>query len=123
MQGNRRRDTRPELRVRSALHLAGYRFRVDHPVPVSDRTVRVDIAFTKHRLAVFIDGCFWHSCPQHGNSPRHNAGYWAAKLQRNVERDVIVTERLRQAGWTVLRMWEHTAPEEVVGHVAENLPK
>lgn len=109
MRANRRSGTRPEVAVRSALHRAGLRFRKDFPVPVQGGRVRPDVVFTRARLAVFIDGCFWHSCPVHGTRPRANADFWAAKLKGNNERDRRDTGRLEEAGWTVLRVWEHEA--------------
>jgi DNA mismatch endonuclease (patch repair protein) len=112
MRSNKRRDTRPELLVRRILHARGLRYRVDHRVVAESRT-RADIAFTRRRIAVFIDGCFWHSCPDHLHLPKANAHYWVPKLARNVERDGEVTALLRRLGWTVLRFWEHEAPEEV----------
>lgn len=114
MQANRSRDTKPELAVRSALHSLGLRYRVAI-APVPDLRRRADIVFTKARVAVFIDGCFWHGCPEHGRTSfNHNADYWPAKIAANVDRDVDTTERLRCAGWTVLRFWEHENVAEVV---------
>lgn len=114
MQANRSRDTKPELTVRSALHGLGLRYRVAiAPVPALRR--RADIVFTKAHVAIFIDGCFWHGCPEHGRSSfNHNADYWPAKIAANMDRDVDTTERLRCAGWTVLRFWEHENVAEVV---------
>lgn len=115
MRGNRRRDTTPERRLRAALHARGYRFRVDLPVHVGPgRRPRPDIAFTRRQLAVFVDGCFWHCCPEHGRPPLTNVGYWGPKLHGNVERDARDTERLRAAGWEVLRLWEHVRVEDAV---------
>lgn len=106
MLANRRRDTQPEMRVRRILHAAGLRYRVDaRPIPATRS--RADIVFTRRRIAVFIDGCFWHRCPLHGVAPKANSSYWAPKLHRNVERDREVTAELTAAGWTVLRFWEH----------------
>src|SRR4051794_31637565 len=117
MQGNRSRDTSPELAVRRRLHAAGIRFRVAHrPEPSLRRTA--DIVFTKQRVAIFIDGCYWHACPEHGTAARTNATYWLQKLQRNVARDADTTSRLEDAGWTVLRFWEHEDPIEVASEVA-----
>jgi DNA mismatch endonuclease (patch repair protein) len=87
MEANRRRDTAPEVRLRSLLHRAGLRFRCDHPIRIDGRIVRVDIVFTRRRLAVFVDGCFWHGCAEHGQIPQANRDYWAAKLTRNAQRD------------------------------------
>lgn len=102
----RRRDTAPELALRRALHSAGLRFRVDFPLPAIPRR-RADVAFTRVELAVFVDGCFWHDCPQHGTRPKVRAAWWAAKLRQNVERDRDTNARLADAGWTALRFWEH----------------
>ena len=112
MQSNRRRDTKPELMVRSLLHRAGLRYRVDH-APLGGRR-RADIVFTRRRVAVFIDGCFWHGCPLHGTQPKANSDYWGPKLLRNQERDRETDLALRAADWTVLRFWEHERPELVV---------
>ena len=117
MQANRSRDTKPELAVRRLLHARGMRYRVNYR-PVKDLRRTADIAFTRRRLAVFIDGCYWHSCPQHGSQPSVNADYWTPKLQRNRARDLETVERLEAAGWTVLRFWEHTDPAEVASAVA-----
>lgn len=117
MRANRRRDTAPEVRVRRALFARGHRYRVDYPVQAGIRRVRVDVAFPRQRLAIFIDGCFWHRCSQHGTSPRHNSGYWAAKLERNVARDMTVTAELTQAGWKVVRIWEHDSAIEAVNAI------
>lgn len=118
MRGNRRRDTGPELRLRSALHARGFRFRIDHPIEAGERRVRPDIVFTRQRVAVFVDGCFWHACPQHGTQPRTHAPYWAQKLARNVARDRRVDADLESSGWRVVRVWEHEAPEAAAGTVA-----
>lgn len=101
-----RRETAPELALRRALHAAGHRFRVVHPVP-GNRRRTVDIAFTRARLAVFVDGCFWHSCPDHGTRPRANEAWWADKLEANRARDADTDRLLAEAGWTVVRIWEH----------------
>jgi DNA mismatch endonuclease (patch repair protein) len=108
MRSNRKRDTKPEVTLRSGLHRAGLRFRKDLPLrPDNGRQIRVDVAFTRQRVAVFVDGCFWHSCPIHGRLPRSNPSYWRPNLARNTERDREVDGRLEQAGWTVVRVWEH----------------
>lgn len=117
MRANRRRDTNPELRLRSALHKLGWRFRVDLPVETAARRVRPDIVFTRHRVAVFVDGCFWHACPEHGEQPRANAPYWDSKFQRNVKRDQADTASLESAGWKVVRIWEHEPICEAVAAV------
>lgn len=107
MKRNVRSGTRPEVQVRSDLHRRGLRFRKDLPLRLSGRVVRPDVVFTRARLAVFVDGCFWHACPTHGNQPRANGDYWRGKLALNVARDRAVDEALRSAGWRVLRAWEH----------------
>jgi DNA mismatch endonuclease, patch repair protein len=119
MQANRRADTRPELAVRSALHARGLRFRKDYPIPIPGRrATRVDVVFISARVAVFVDGCFWHGCPEHGLTPKSNAAYWVPKLERNRERDQRVTEGLEADGWTVVRVWEHEPVREAVARIA-----
>jgi DNA mismatch endonuclease (patch repair protein) len=113
MLGNKRRDTKPELAVRRLLHAQGLRYRVDFRPTATVRS-RADIVFTKQKVAVFIDGCFWHSCPVHATQPKANADYWLPKLARNAARDAEVTELLTDVGWTVLRFWEHEKPETAV---------
>ena len=120
MQGNRRRDTTPELALRSALHRRGRRFRIQYPVPGRSRR-SIDIAFTRVRLAVLVDGCFWHGCPMHGSSPKTNSTYWRAKVLRNQTRDAETDMALHEAGWTVLRIWEHASIEEAVALVENQL--
>lgn len=120
MQGNRGRDTRPELRLRRALHARGLRYRVDHP-PLEGLRRRADVVFTRWRVAVFVDGCFWHGCPQHGTSPRANDDYWRAKIAGNVERDRDTDRQLADAGWWVVRVWEHEPVEAGVERVLEAL--
>lgn len=115
MIANRRRDTQPEVAVRRALHARGLRFRVDYPVLPRRRA---DIAFPKRRIAVFIDGCFWHACPEHGTTAKANAAYWADKLATNKQRDRDSDERLGEEGWIILRFWEHE-PVEAIGDVIE----
>lgn len=118
MQGNRKRDTKPELRLRRWLHAAGFRYRVAVPIRTPHRLVRPDIVFTRARLAVFVDGCFWHGCPTHGVQPRTHVDYWTAKLTGNVERDRRVDAALVEDGWTVLRCWEHDDPAIIGARVA-----
>jgi DNA mismatch endonuclease (patch repair protein) len=122
-QGNRRTGTKPEVALRSALHRRGLRFRKDRPVDAGRRKVRPDIVFTKARVAVFVDGCFWHGCPDHKVVPRSNRDYWVPKLRRNEERDREVDRALASAGWLVLRVWEHEDVEEASRRVVEALAK
>lgn len=106
-----RRDTRPEIELRSELHRRGFRFRVDRR-PEPGIRVRADIVFAKARVAVFVDGCFWHVCPDHQTWPRSNRDWWRAKLQANVARDRRADAALGEAGWEVVRVWEHQPPRE-----------
>lgn len=120
MKRTRRRDTAAELRVRSAVHRRGLRYRVDQPVLPGDRR-RADLVFRRHRVAVFIDGCFWHSCPLHGTQPKRNGEWWLEKLAGNVERDRDTDARLGRAGWTVVRVWEHEDAEVVADRISAAL--
>ncbi|WP_022926731.1 very short patch repair endonuclease [Patulibacter americanus] len=104
------RDTKPEVLLRQALHRRGLRFRLQRRTDF-DRRRRIDIVFPREKVAIFVDGCFWHRCPRHATVPRANAEFWDAKLSRNVERDRDTDERLGELGWTVLRFWEHEQPE------------
>jgi DNA mismatch endonuclease (patch repair protein) len=104
-----RRDTAPELALRRALHAAGLRYRVGFPVP-GQRRRTIDVAFTRAQVAVFVDGCFWHGCPEHGTQPRSNSAWWTTKLSANQARDHDTDRVLAEAGWTVLRVWEHEDP-------------
>jgi len=119
MQANRSRDTEPEMAVRRLLHKRGLRYRVCiAPDPKIRR--RADIVFTRHRIAVFIDGCFWHGCPDHGRKTfNRNVDYWSTKIATNIARDQDTNETLRQAGWTVLRFWEHQDVTTVVQTIVE----
>lgn len=114
MKANRRRDTSIELAVRRRLHRNGARYRVDFAPDPFDRRRKADIVFTRVKVAVYIDGCFWHGCPEHFIPPKSNAYYWAPKIARNRERDADTGARLEQLGWTVLRFWEHEDPDAVV---------
>ena len=121
MAANRRRDTGIERAVRSRLHAEGLRFRVDLPVRPEGavRPIRPDVVFPKQRVAVFIDGCFWHGCPQHGTLPETtNVEYWTAKIAENRVRDARHDSELTGGGWTVVRVWEHEDPETVARRVA-----
>ncbi|NEA20783.1 very short patch repair endonuclease [Streptomyces halstedii] len=118
MSRQARRDTAPEVAVRKLLHASGYRYRLNERVPhMSRRTI--DIAFTRARVAVFLDGCFWHGCPDHATRPKSNAEWWRQKLDKNMARDAETTAHLVSEGWTVLRFWEHQPPTEVAEVVAE----
>ena len=110
MQGNRRRDTGPEMAIRRLVHARGLRYRVDaRPLPGVRHTA--DMIFTRARVAVFIDGCWWHGCAEHYRPPASNISYWAGKVARNRARDELTNKNLTAAGWTVIRIWEHEAPD------------
>lgn len=116
MRANRRRDTEPELALRRELYQRGLRYRVDH-APVAGIRCRADIVFVRARIAIFVDGCFWHSCPRHGTQPTANASWWREKLAANVERDRRNDRVLAAAGWEVHRIWEHEAAQAAAGRI------
>ena len=109
MQLQRRRDTQCELKVRSLLHRSGLRYRVDER-PLRNIRRRADLVFRRAKVAVFIDGCFWHGCPQHRQSPKTNTGWWTAKIRANTRRDVETDVLLAEHEWKVVRGWEHDSP-------------
>jgi DNA mismatch endonuclease (patch repair protein) len=121
MKGNFRRDTRPELRLRRELHSLGFRYRCQLRIIAGGTRVKPDVVFPRRRVAIFVDGCFWHGCPDHGNDPRANVGYWGPKLARNRERDRRVNDALAGSGWTVIRLWEHLTPREALALVLQTL--
>ena len=112
MQQQAVKDTKPEVRLRKQLFAAGLRYRVGYQVP-GQRRRTIDIAFPGPRLAVFVDGCFWHGCPEHCVQPMHNAEWWQEKLDANRERDKETTRMLQRQGWTVVRIWEHQIGSEL----------
>jgi len=122
MRNTRSRDTPPELAIRRLLHARGLRYRVDAR-PLKGLNRKADLVFGPAKLVVFVDGCFWHACPEHGSAPKANAQWWAEKLRTNVEPDRDTDAKLASAGRTVLRIWEHvpsaTAAELVATAVAE----
>ena len=111
MRGNRARNTSPEVALRSTLHRRGLRF-FTHRRPLPGLRCEADLVFPRLRLAVFVDGCFWHGCKVHKRPPKANRAYWVAKIERNVERDREQDRNLREAGWTVVRVWEHESLDE-----------
>ncbi|MEU1348118.1 very short patch repair endonuclease [Streptomyces sp. NPDC005795] len=111
------RDTAPEVAVRKLLHASGYRYRVNQRVPNMARRT-IDIAFTRAKVAIFLDGCFWHGCPEHATRPKANGEWWGEKLDRNKKRDAETTTHLEAEGWTVLRFWEHEPPKDIASIVA-----
>lgn len=120
MQRQRRRDTELEMQLRRRLHAAGHRFRVDYRLEPSLR-VRGDIVFTRKKVVVFVDGCFWHGCPEHATQPKNNAEWWQAKLAANVARDRRADRELAERGWRVLRVWEHEDLDIAADRVASQL--
>lgn len=118
MRANRSRDTAPELAVRRQVHRLGLRYRVGtRPLPAIRRTA--DLVFRGARVAVFIDGCWWHGCPEHSTAAKTNAAFWSGKIAANRERDADTNRRLAEAGWSVVRVWEHDDPAEAALRVAE----
>lgn len=120
MQGNRGRDTKPELALRRAAHALGLRYRVSTR-PLSSIRRTADMVFTRAKIAVFMDGCFWHGCPEHHTKAATNAEYWAEKVRRNRERDAETDRILAEAGWTVIRVWEHEDPIASARRIAERV--
>ena len=120
MRAQRRRDTAPELALRRELHRRGVRYYVDR-APMKGVRRRADLVFPRRKVAVYVDGCFWHSCPQHATFPKNNAQWWAEKLAGNVTRDRDTDTRLTDAGWTVVRIWEHENPMVAANRVQEAL--
>ena len=112
-----RRDTAPELALRRALHARGMRYRVDH-VPVQGLRTRADIVFRPARVAVYVDGCFWHGCPIHETYPKANAAFWSEKLARNRQRDRDTDDLLRTRGWESVRIWEHEDVSQAADRIA-----
>lgn len=119
MQRLGRKDTQPELALRRALHRRGIRYRL-HP---KDLPGRPDIVLVRIRTAVFVDGCFWHGCPEHAVAPKSNARWWREKLDANVARDRRKDVQLEELGWTVLHVWEHEDPEVVAEQIARKWKK
>ncbi|WP_425568892.1 very short patch repair endonuclease [Pseudonocardia xishanensis] len=118
MRSNKRRDTKPELALRSAVHALGLRYRVDaRPLKGVRRTA--DLLFTRARVAVFLDGCFWHGCPEHHTVAKTNGDFWAQKVSDNRRRDRDTDAKLAEAGWRSLRIWEHEDPAEAARRVRE----
>jgi DNA mismatch endonuclease (patch repair protein) len=109
MKAAKPRDTAPEKALRSALHRRGLRYRIDVK-PIEELNRRADIVFWSVKVAIFVDGCFWHGCPIHGTQAKANAEFWSFKIKQNQERDVDTTKRLEDAGWKVIRVWEHEDP-------------
>ena len=116
MRRTKKRDTQSEMALRSELHRRGFRYHVDRAISGVTRG-RPDVSFPTEQIAVFVDGCFWHSCPQHASTPASNRDWWVRKLSSNVKRDERHSTELGAAGWVVLRFWEHENPLEVADRV------
>jgi len=118
MSATGQKDTPPELKIRKLLFAMGLRYRVDHPVLTKPRR-KGDIVFQRLKVAIFVDGCFWHGCPIHGTWPKANAEFWRKKIETNRQRDLDTNRRLEKAGWKVMRVWEHVNPKEAAEMIAE----
>ena len=122
MQSVRQKNTSAESALRRELHARGLRYRIQVPVVTKPRRV-ADVAFSGLRVAVFVDGCFWHGCPAHATWPKQNAEFWRAKIEANIARDNDTDERLRAAGWKVIRVWSHEQPKLAAERVAQILER
>ena len=111
------RDTKPEIALRQAIDLLGMPYLVDQKLMANLRR-RADIVFEGAHVAVFVDGCFWHGCPVHGTWPKQNAEFWRNKIETNRKRDADTDQRLTEAGWVVIRVWEHEDPAEAAQRIA-----
>lgn len=120
MKAQSTRDTGPEVALRKLIFAVGLRYRVNFKVPGSPRRT-IDVAFPGQKVAVFVDGCFWHGCPEHCVPPKNNAQWWAEKLEANRTRDAGTNELLRAQGWRVVRLWEHLEPQDMAKRVIEEL--
>ncbi|WP_084550591.1 very short patch repair endonuclease [Actinomadura rifamycini] len=121
MQANKSRDTKPELALRRAVHAMGLRYRVSARLPLPKVRRTADMVFTRAKVAVFLDGCFWHGCPEHHTKSVTNADYWAEKIVKNRERDRETDALLRDAGWHVIRIWAHEDTGEAARRVADEV--
>jgi DNA mismatch endonuclease (patch repair protein) len=120
MQSTGRRDTPSELEIRTQLANMGLSFVVDYP-PIRGARRRADVVFIEARVAVYMDGCFWHGCPEHGTWPKRNAEWWREKIERNRLRDADTNRMLAEAGWGVVRIWEHECVDDAVRRILQEL--
>jgi DNA mismatch endonuclease, patch repair protein len=111
MKAAKSKDTAPEKALRSAIHSRGLRYSIDIR-PLKELNRRADIVFRSAKVAIFVDGCFWHGCPIHGTQSKSNAEFWRIKIKQNRERDADTNKKLKEAGWVVIRVWEHEDPIE-----------
>lgn len=114
----RQRDTSAEMALRRELHRRNLRYRVNYTVLAKPRRV-ADIVFPRLKIAVFVDGCFWHGCPEHASWPKSNAEFWREKLEANRARDADTNVRLKESGWHVVRVWEHVSPGDAADEIFE----
>ncbi|MEU5739189.1 very short patch repair endonuclease [Streptomyces tendae] len=120
MRANRSRDSHPEMALRRAVHALGLRYRVcKRPLPSLRRTA--DLVFSRARVAVFLDGCFWHGCPKHHSTPRTHSAYWSNKIRGNQDRDRDTDAQLAAAGWLAIRVWEHEDPTQAAHLIAQSV--
>lgn len=117
MRANPGKDTRPERRLRAEVHARGLRYRKNMLIRLEAGRARPDIVFPRQKIAVFLDGCFWHGCPEHGEMPVGNREFWRRKIEGNQARDAEQTEALQAAGWRVLRFWEHQSPSSAAAAI------
>jgi len=122
MKAAKSRDTAPEKSLRSSLFIKGLRFRVDTK-PIKEFNRKADIVFRAIKIAVFVDGCFWHGCPIHGTQAKANAEFWRNKIKQNQLRDLDTNEKLKKAGWKVVRVWEHENPEKAAEKILKLVVK
>jgi DNA mismatch endonuclease (patch repair protein) len=122
MKAAKSRDTAPEKSLRSALFIKGLRFRVDAK-PIQEFNRKADIVFRTEKVAVFVDGCFWHGCPIHGTQAKANAGFWRNKIKQNQLRDLDTNKKLKKAGWKVIRVWEHENSEKAAEKILKIVVK
>lgn len=122
MKAAKPRDTAAEKALRSALHKKGLRFRIDGK-PIKALNRKADIVFRPAKVAVFVDGCFWHGCPIHGTQAKENAEFWAKKIKQNQERDKDTVIQLQAVGWRVIRVWEHEDPEKTAQEIYDIVVK
>jgi DNA mismatch endonuclease (patch repair protein) len=122
MKAAKPRDTAPEKALRSALHKKGLRFRIDEK-PIKELNRKADIVFRSAKVAIFVDGCFWHGCPIHGTQAKANAEFWQNKIRQNQLRDLDTNEKLKKAGWKVIRVWEHEEQEKIAKRISNTIAK
>lgn len=117
MQAAKQRDTAAELALRSELDRLGLRYVVDKS-PIAGIRSRADVVFEANRVAVFVDGCFWHGCPEHGTWPKANGEWWREKIETNRRRDTATNQKLTEAGWKVIRVWSHEDTQAAADQIA-----